>query len=275
MPRRRSRGGGVPRARPQRVRRRRPVPPGRADRRRRGRARVDRRGEPRPAPGDRGRRAAAPRQPSLQLRGRDPRGHRPRRLPEVLPADLSRVLRAALVRPGRRPGRWADHDRRRRGALRARPHLHRHRPARPQAPRRGLRGHVGADPAERAGRAGRCLGARQPVRQPDHDRARRGPAAAGAQRERAVPSGLRLCGGRPGGVDDRPQLGRPDDDLRVRGAARRGRPVPLRGGARDRRHRPRPDPPGTVAAGDLRRQRPRRGRRRLPNGRVRARPADR
>ena len=59
-------------------------------------------------PGARRRRTAAARQPALQLRGRDPPRRGARRRPEVLPAELPRVLRAALVRPGRRPARLDD-----------------------------------------------------------------------------------------------------------------------------------------------------------------------
>ena len=83
----------------------------------------------------------------------------------------------------------------------------RHRRARPRAARRGLRGHVGAGAAERRGRAGRRDGARQPVRQPDHGRPRRGPAAAGPQRQRALQRGVRLRRRGPGRVDDRPVAG--------------------------------------------------------------------
>ncbi len=71
-------------------------------------------------------------------------------------------------------------------AVRARPDLRRDRRARAAAARGDLRGHVGADPAEQRGGARRCDGAGQPVGQPDHGRPGRGPAAAGAQRERAV-----------------------------------------------------------------------------------------
>ena len=90
------------------------------------------------------------------------------------------------------------------------------RRARADPPRRGLRGHVGADPAELRGGAGRRDGAGQPLRQPDHRRPRRGPAPAGPQRQRPLPRGLPLRRGRSGGVDHRPDLGRPDDGLRER-----------------------------------------------------------
>ena len=58
----------------------------------------------------------------------------------------------------------------------------------------------------------------------------------------------------PGGVDDRPVLGRDDDGLRA------GRPCSARasasppGAGHRRRHRPRPAPPGPDPAGQLRRQ---------------------
>ncbi len=62
-----------------------------------------------------------------------------------------------------------------------------------------------------------------------------------------------------GESSDRPVLGRPDDGLRVRRAARRDRAVPRRAAPHGRRRRPRPDPAGAAAAGHLRRQ-PARGR---------------
>ena len=225
-----------------------------------------------PAAGARRRRTAGPRHPRAQLRGRRPRRSGAGRRAEVLPADLPRVLRAALVRAGRRPPRRHDPGRRGRGAVRPRPDLRRRRRARAAAARRGLRGHVGADPAERRGGAGRRDRARQPVRQPDHRRPRRGPPAAGAQRERALHRGVRLRRRRPGRVDDRPVVGRPDDDLRVRRPAGRVRAVPRRPAPYGRRRRPRPDPPGPAAAGHLRRQpaHPRRPRRRLPHRLLRA-----
>ena len=140
------------------------------------------------------------------------------------------------------------------GAVRARPDLRGHGRAGAEAVRRDLRGHVGADPAERGGRAGGCDGARQPVRQPDHRRARRGPSAAGPLGELALLGGVRLLGRGPGRVHDRPELGRPDDGLRVRRPAGRERAVPRRAAAHGRRRRPRPDPPGALPAGHVRRQ---------------------
>ena len=53
---------------------------------------------------------------------------------------------------------------------------------------------------------------------------------------------------------DRPVVGRPDDDLRERRAARRDRALPGRRPARGGRRRPRPAAPGAAADGDVRRQ---------------------
>ncbi len=128
--------------------------------------------------------------------------------------------------------------------------------ARARALRRDLRGHVGADPTERLCLAGRCDRAREPLRKPDHHRASRGPPPARPVCELALLRGVRLCRRRSGGVDDRPVLGRADDDLRVRRAARRVRALPRRPPPVGRRCRPRPDPAGAHAAGHLRRQRP-------------------
>ena len=91
---------------------------------------------------------------------------------------------------------------------------------------------------------------------PDHHRARRGPPPARPVGQLALLRGVRLCRRRSGGVDDRPVVGRADDDLRVRWAARRVRALPRRPPPLGRRRRPRPDPAGAHAAGHLRRQRP-------------------
>ncbi len=144
--------------------------------------------------------------------------------------------------------------RRCRGAVRARPDLPGGRRPRPRPARRGLRGHVGPGAAQRRGLARRCHGARQPLRQPDHGGPGRGPPAAGPQRQLPVQRGVRLRRGRAGGVDDRPLVGRADDGLRVRRPAGRDRAVPRRTAAVGHRRRPRPDPPGAVAAGHVRRQ---------------------
>ena len=172
----------------------------------------------------------------------------------------------------------ATHHRRRSGRpLRPRPPLRRDRRARPGRPRRGMRGHVGAGPAERRGCIGRRHGAAQPLGQPDHGGTRRGPAAAGALGEPAVPGCLRVRRRRRGRVEHRPLLGRPDDDLRGGRAARRDRAVPRRPPAIRRRRRPRPPPLRADPDGDLRRQPQDAGlaRRGVPHHPVHRRPSDR
>ena len=275
MPRRARRGGGVPRAVPERLRDRRPVPAGHAARGRARGDRRDRRGQRRPDAGARGRCAAGARHPGAQLRGGDPSRPGAGRGAEVLPADLPGVLRASLVRARRRPARLHDHRQRCRGAVRARPDLPGGRRPRPRPARRGLRGHVGAGATQRRGRARGRHGARQPLRQPDHGGPRRGPPAAGPQRQLPVQRGVRLRRRRPGGVVDRPLVGRADDGLRVRRPAGRDRAVPRRTAAVGHRRRPRPDPPGAAAAGHVRRQPARRRDPRVPHGRLRARPSRR
>ena len=162
--------------------------------------------------------------------------------------------------------RGDDPRRRRRRPLRPRRALRGRRRAGPGRARRGLRGHVGPDPAVGRGRAGGRHRPAQPLRQPDHRRPRRGPQALRALGLVALPGRLRLRRGRPGRVDHRPLVGRPDHGLRERRAARRDGPLPRRRPARRRRRRPRPAAPGAPAHGDLRRQppRPRRPRRRVP-----------
>ena len=76
------------------------------------------------------------------------------------------------------------------------------------------------------------------VRQPDHDRPRRGPAPARPLGVGALPCRLRLRGGRRRRVHHRPGVGRPDDDLGERAAARRQRAVPEGAAAVGRRCRP-------------------------------------
>ena len=103
-------------------------------------------------------------------------------------------------------------------------------------------------PPSAARRARRRDGAGQHLRVADHRRPRRGPSAAGALGECALPRGVRLQRRGRGRVDDRPLLGRPDDGLRVRRPARRDRALP-RGLATHRGgRRPRPDPPGAACA---------------------------
>ena len=99
------RRGALPRDDADRLLARGPRAAGRRARRRRARARHRGRGHGRPAAADRHRRAAAPPQPDLQLRRRHPPRRDPRRRPEVLPADLPRVLRGAAARLRRRRAR--------------------------------------------------------------------------------------------------------------------------------------------------------------------------
>ena len=220
--------GGVPRADAVGLLDRGHPAAGRPARRGRGRAARHRRGLGRPAAGAGGRRAAALPAPRLQHRRGDPPRTGAGRGAEVVPADLSRVLRAPPDGGRRRRARrHPDGSRSRRGgAVRSRPAVRRRRSAGLRAARRDLRGHVGADTAERGGRAGGCDGAGQPVRQPDHHRSGRGPQPAGPLGVVALPGRLRLRRGRGGRVHHRPGLGRPDDDLRERRAARRVRALP-------------------------------------------------
>ena len=197
-------------------------------RRGRGGGRHRRRGVRRPAAGARHRRAAAAPQPGLQLRGRHPPRPGARRRAEVVPAELPRVLRAPPDRPRRRPAR-RDPPRSAPTCRSARTcSSHAEDVPGPRRPRRGLRGHVGPDPAQRRGGARRRDGPAQPLRQPDHRRPGRGPQAPVPVGVLALPGRLRLRRRRPGRVDDRPVVGRPDDDLRERRPARRHRAVPAR-----------------------------------------------
>ena len=275
LPRRRGRRGGLPRADPVRLRDRRPGDAGRASRRRAGGRQHRGRGVAPPAAGSRRRCAAAGGQPALQLRGRGPPGRDPGRGHQVLPADLPRVLRAPVVRPGRRPARRPGRFQWEGDAVRQQPDLPGKRRA-GLAPVRGdLRGHVGPGAAERRGGAGRGDRARQPLRQPDHGSPGGGPPAAGPLRERALHRGVRLRRGRAGRVHDRPVLGRSDDGLRARRAARRDRAVSRRAAPHGGRRRPRPDPAGPAAEGHVRRQPSGGGHRpgRLPRPRLHPRPA--
>ncbi len=90
-----------------------------------------------------------------------------------------------------------------------------------RAPRRDLRGRLGPDPPELRGGTSRGDRPAQPLRQPDHRRPRRGPQADVPLAVLALPRRLRLRRGGRGRVDDRPLLGRADDDLRERRPARR------------------------------------------------------
>ena len=159
----------LPGALPERLRDRRPVPPGRAARHGGGRDRRGRRGLRGPGVRARGRGPDPARQPGAQRRRGDPPRPDPRRRTEVVPSDVPRVLRAPLVRARRRrPG--YDGARRPGGPDRAGPVVRGGRRPRPGAARRGLRGHVGAGAAECRGRPRGRDGAGEPLRQPDHRR---------------------------------------------------------------------------------------------------------
>ena len=106
--------------------------------------------------------------------------------------------------------------------------IFRPRRPRPRPARRGVRGHVGAGAAERRGRAGRRDGARQPVAAADHDRPRGGPAAAGPHASARCTAAYVYAAAGQGESTTDLSLGRPDDGLRVRLAARRERAVPRR-----------------------------------------------
>ena len=185
VPRRGRRGRGVPRARADRLRDRRPAAAG--HRARRGRGADRRRSSPASAdllpmlvvgaPLRHGNRL-------LQLRGRDPRAARcsgSRRSPTCRPTASS--TSAGTSRPAT-TSTAARIERRRRTRSRSAPTCCSEATDVP-----GLVVHVEICedmwvpvPPERRGGARRGHGAAQPVRQPDHRRARRGPPAAGARR---------------------------------------------------------------------------------------------
>ncbi len=197
LPRRGRRAGRVPGADAVRVLDRGPADAGHpAGRGAVGAARGGRR-VGRAAAGAGGGRAAAAPASHLQHRGGGAPGPHPRGGAQVLPADLPGVLRAAAGGAGRRRAR-DDPDRRPGGAVRTGPAVRRDRPARVRAARRDLRGHVGAGAPQRGGRAGRGDRAGQPVRQPDHRRARRGPAPDVPIGLVALPGRLPVRGGRGG-----------------------------------------------------------------------------
>ena len=136
------------------------------------------------------------------------RGRDPRRGAEELPAELPRVLREALVRPGRDmagqevaiAGRTVPFG----------PDLlfAADRPARLRRPRRDLRGLLGADPALLRRRAGRRHDPRQPLGLQHHHR--QGRRAAHALPVAVGPRGrgLSLLRRRAGREHHRPRLGR-------------------------------------------------------------------
>ena len=280
VPRRGRRSGGFSRADAVGLFHRGHPDAGCAARRRRGRAARHRGGLGRPAAGAGGRRAAALPAPHLQHRRRHPPRTGARRGAEVVPADLSGVLRTPSDGGRRRRARRHPDGSgrcRRGGALRPRPAVRRRRSAGLRPACRDLRGHVRADTAERGGRTRGRDGDREPVRQPDHHRPRRGPLPACPLGVVALPGGLRVRRGGRGRVDHRPGVGRPDHDLGERRAAGHLRALPEGGTALGRRRRSRAAALGAAADGHLRRQpgAPRHRRGVVPAHRVRARPARR
>ena len=152
--------------------------------------------------------------------------------------------------------------------------LDRHRAG--HLPCRDLRGHLGAGAAVEPCGARRRGGAGQPVGQQHHHRQGRGAAPAVRQPVGARHRGLCLLGVGPGRIDDRPCLGRPCRDLRMRRPARRV--GALREGL-DHRHAPTSISAAsarsgcaTTASPTARMQRGRQGHA-LPQGRLRARRA--
>ncbi len=109
-------------------------------------------------------------------------------------------------------------------------------------------------PPSARGRARGRDGDREPVRQPDHDRAGRRPLPAGPLGVVSLPGRLRLCRRRGRRVHHRPGLGRPDDDLGERRVPGPVRALPQGGTAFGRRRRPRAAALGAAADGHLRRQ---------------------
>ena len=235
------------------LRDRRPPPPRRPPRRGRSRDPLGRAGLSRPPPDPHRRSPRAGPGLALQLRDRDPPGAHPRRRPQAPPAELPGVLREAPLRhPGRLdadPHRRLEVERRReplREVLpRVRPlllrgHRGRGRPG-PQDRRRGLRGHVGSGHPRLLRRPRGRDRHLQPLGLPHHRRPRRRPPPPRPLRLRAPQRRLPLLRSGRGRVHDRPGLGRPDDDLRVRRSARRGRALHRRGPRpHDRRRRSRP-----------------------------------
>ena len=226
----------------------------------------------RTAAGAGGRRAAAPRRAALQLRGGDPSRPAAGRGAQGAPAELSRILREAPFRVGRRHRRAVHH--------------HRPRTSAPFGPdllfsaedlpgltihAGDLRGRLGADAAQqRSARwpARRCWRTCRPATSPSARRTCAG-CCAQSQSARCLAAYLYAAAG-TGEVDHRPGVGRPGLDLRERRDARRDAALPGRGAARRRRRRPRPAAPGAAAHGQLRRQptAPRRRCRRVPPGHV-------
>ena len=194
VPRGRRRGGGVPGAVPDRLRHRRPAAPGHAARGRRTRRSHEVvRGIGRPAAGARRRRAAGARHPGAQLRGRRP----PRPGPRA-------CARSPTCRPTASSTSAATSRRATTGAAPRSRSCGAEVPFGPDlifaatdVPDLKLHVEICEDmwvpvPPSAEAVAGRRDRAGQPVRQPDHRRPRRGPPAAGPQRERTLQRGVRL-----------------------------------------------------------------------------------
>ena len=143
---------------------------------------------------------------------------------ENLPAELSRILRAAAFHLGRRHRRAVDHGRRARGAVRHRSAVRRRGQGGFHLPCRDLRGSCGCR-SRRAPRAaiGRRRDPAQPVGQQHHDRQSADAPPAVRLAIGALHRRLCLFRGRRRRVDDRPRLGRPGRDLRA-AATRSPRP---------------------------------------------------
>ena len=217
-----------------------------------------------------GGRTAAPRRSTVQLRAGDPSRRAARCGAEGTPAQLSRILRAAAFRGGRRHGRRRDRRRRPESAVRHRPAVRGGGRSGSRRACRDLRGPLDTGAAEFAGRAGGRDGAGQPVGQQHHHRQGGDPAAAVRLAIGAVRGGLSLRRGRRRRVHHRSRLGRSGLDLRERHDAGRDRAFPVRRPVRDGRYRPRSAASRAHADGQLRHQSPPPSRRvsphRLPAG---------
>ena len=173
----------------------------------------------------RGRDAARSRPSAVQLRGDHQSRTHSRRGAENLSAQLSRILRAAAVSPGRQCAPHRDRT------LRAKPRFHSaagcsFKPSDIPAltlPRRDLRGPVGADSAVVARGAGRRDRAAQSFGLQYHRRQGRLSPRSGREPIGAMPRGVSLFGGRPRRIDHRSRVGWARADLRERQPARRVR----------------------------------------------------
>ena len=215
-------------------------------------------GSARPAARARRRRAAAPPQPPLQLRGRHPprpgarrRARSPTCRPTASstsaassrPATTSAAARSASAAPTCPFGPdllFAAED-----------------VPGPRRPRRGLRGRLGPDPAELRGGARRRDRAAEPLGQPDHGRPRRGPQAAvpvAVARAASPPTSTP----RPARASRRTDLSWDGQTMIYENGALLAETERFPDGDAPlgRRRRPRPAAPGADADGDVRRQPP-------------------